>query len=206
MYNVEVLNGWMDPSMNKFLIALITLGTIVSPANANDTEKISGDLYTQHQTLWNAIKSVGVKTYLNPPGCEVLKTKDVAGMYFPNEGKLIICQDNYDHKKGRVRVNWTANDLDTLRHEAHHLVQDCAIGKFGDGYTSKLFKDEALANFIKKSGMNKSEVNDIVEEYIRMEYEPEHIMMELEAYAAARAVTPNLIAQKVIEFCSPKSP
>jgi hypothetical protein len=30
--------------------------------------------------------------------------------------------------------------------------------------------------------------------------------MELEAYAAARAVPPNLIAQKVIEFCSPKSP
>jgi hypothetical protein len=28
----------------------------------------------------------------------------------------------------------------------------------------------------------------------------------LEAYAAARAVTPSLIAQKVIEFCSPKSP
>jgi hypothetical protein len=86
------------------------------------------------------------------------------------------------------------------------LVQDCAIGKFGDGYTSKLFKDEALANFIKKSGMNTLEVNAIVEEYIRMKYEPELIMMELEAYATARAVTPNLIAQKVIEFCSPKSP
>jgi hypothetical protein len=54
--------------------------------------------------------------------------------------------------------------------------------------------------------MNISEVNNIVEEYIGMKYEPEHIMMELEAYAAARTVPPNLIAQKVIEFCSPKSP
>ena len=40
--------------MNKLLIVLIALGTIVSPANANNTEKIAGDLYTQHQTLWNA--------------------------------------------------------------------------------------------------------------------------------------------------------
>ena len=192
--------------MNKLLIVLIALGTIVSPANANNTEKIAGDLYTQHQTLWDAIKSVGVNTHLNPPGCKVLKTKDVAGIYFPTEGKLIICQDNYDPKRGGVRVNWTINDLDTLRHEAHHLVQDCAIGKFGDGYASKLFKNEALANFIKKSGMNKSEVNDIVKEYVKMEYKPEQILMELEAYATSKSIAPNLIAQKIIEFCSPKSP
>ena len=191
--------------MIKFLVALVSFSALAVPAAAYSEYEIQGDLYTQHQVLWNAIKSVGVKAYLNPPGCKVLKKDGISGMYFPGgkyAGRLVVCQNNYNPQEGKAKVNWTEDDLNTLRHEAHHLVQDCRVGGFGDGKGSILFDEEGLANFVLASGLSKSRVETIVSEYKTMDYKNDEILMELEAFAAAKAVPAHIIAKKVVEFCS----
>ena len=42
---------------------------------------------------------------------------------------MVICQENRIPGV-REMTSWTEEDLDTLRHESHHLVQDC---RGGDG-------------------------------------------------------------------------
>ena len=40
---------------------------------------------------------------------------------------IMICQDDRIETSDQ-EVEWTENDYDTLRHEAHHVVQDCMKG------------------------------------------------------------------------------
>ena len=42
-------------------------------------------------------------------------------------------------------VQWTENDLDTLRHEAMHVLQDCSAGRVGDGLLESTMTTEFLA-------------------------------------------------------------
>ena len=63
----------------------------------------------------------------------------IDGVYDSIRGYITICQDQ--GTKAFKMVGWTDNDLDTLRHEAQHVVQDCIGNRLGDGYLSPLFDD-----------------------------------------------------------------
>ena len=57
-------------------------------------------------------------------------------------GTMVICQENRI-KGSHEMVSWTEGDLDTLRHESHHLVQDCIGGSGrGDKVLVPVFKNE----------------------------------------------------------------
>tara|TARA_B100001063_G_C16735132_1_gene541553 strand:- start:368 stop:844 length:477 start_codon:yes stop_codon:yes gene_type:complete len=80
--------------------------------------------FRNHITLARNVIAAGVDFKLNPPECDERK---VFGWYKGYDKELVVCQEN--KKPGSsAEVAWTAEDLDTLRHEAHHLVQDCMIG------------------------------------------------------------------------------
>jgi len=108
----------------------------------------------QHRYLARTIVSIGIPVTMNtkhhcPPG--------ESGSYFP-AGFMVICQDH--HTGNGKEVQWTANDYDTLRHEAHHLLQDCAAGSIGDRKMSLMFntKEDLLKFPLNGSGYSQEQL------------------------------------------------
>lgn len=172
--------------MNKFFIAIATL-MIGTPVMATGT-------FEDHQELWNSLQSVGVRTEINSKDC----SGGSDGFYQTYRRRLVICQDN-GGTDGR-EVGWTRNDLDTLRHEAHHVVQDCLGGRPFDGRLDNLFEDKKLAKFV-TDRLSEDQIKFIIQTYSE-KGAPDHVIMkELEAFAVASAVSPTVISTAVRDAC-----
>ena len=98
-------------------------------------------------------------------------------------------------------VGWTANDLDTLRHEAHHIVQDCAASSLYDSQMDLMFSEEELKRFIAGSGLTAEKMRWIVKSYSSNGADADVILKEFEAFAVAISVNPRMIADKLVQFC-----
>ncbi len=151
----------------------------------------------EHEVLVDALQGVGVTVVLNSPAyCD----KDTAGAYSSGQRLLFVCQERatVPYKDN----GWTSYDLDTLRHEAHHVVQDCLDGGLGDGLYGNLFNDRAeLEEFVTDS-LDSDEIDWVISTYA-MQGLPEHVILnELEAFAAAKVVDPNTIATTVTKVCA----
>lgn len=149
--------------------------------------------FNHHQQLWNAAETTGVRMLINPNRCD---TEDAFGWYWAAANELVICQEG--KMRGSTKeVQWTEEDLDTLRHEVHHLVQDCRDGRrqgaldqvyakpieFG---VNVLGKDRALyiANLYAEQGAN------------------DHIqVMEIEAFAVAAVNDPLEQINDIQTYC-----
>ena len=66
--------------------------------------------------------STGVEFYVNPKVCN---DSPALGWYSGDRKVLVVCQENHKSTTTEKQVAWTAEDYDTLRHEAQHLIQDC---------------------------------------------------------------------------------
>lgn len=167
--------------------ALLTPALFSVPVNATPED---------HRYLAQTIQSLGVPLTLNskvhcPPG--------ESGSYFA-AGFMIICQDH--RTEDGKQVSWTENDLDTLRHEAHHLIQDCAKGTIGDRKMSLMFDNEKqFTLFISNSGYTQEQLQQIIKHYQKKGVTGYDLLMELEAFAVARSIPANLIADKLKEYC-----
>jgi hypothetical protein len=156
----------------------------------------SNTIAEQHRYLARTIVSLGIPVTLNTqhhcPSGE-------SGSYF-SAGFMVICQD---HSTGNGKeVQWTENDLDTLRHEAHHLLQDCAAGSIGDRKMSLMFNTkEELLGFLNNSGYTQEQLQRIVNHYQKQGVDGYDLLMELEAFAVARSIPANMIADKLKEYC-----
>ena len=113
---------------------------------------------------------------------------------------MVICQDKAG--KAGVEVDWTENDLDTLRHEAHHVVQDCIAGRPFDHRAELLFDtEEEFTEFI-TNGLTREEAEWVVKAYTELGVSEEQVLHELEAFATARTVNPNTISDVLLHQCS----
>ena len=63
----------------------------------------------------------------------------VNGFYSSHNRVLVVCNDRYV-KGENEDPQWTANDLDTLRHEAQHLIQDCMVGGLADSKLHPVYR------------------------------------------------------------------
>jgi len=178
--------------LKKLTATLIASLSIIAPSPA-----LAGEI-EDHQYLWETLPRIGVTRYINDPDyCS--KSEDYAGMYNAYENILVVCQDNgrYD---GQM-VGWTDSDLDTLRHEAHHIVQDCANSSLADIHMDNMFNEEELKEFIRGSGMTADQLRGIAANYAANGADEDVIIKEFEAFAVANSVNPRLIADKLVEFC-----
>jgi hypothetical protein len=174
----------------KALIASIVLGVAtISPVQAQGTHE-------EHERLWETIQSIGITTVLNEP---TQCSRNISGAYGSRAGLLIICQDNA--KTPYSQVSWTQNDYDTLRHEAHHIVQDCADNTLGDSNLIPIFNENELEEFVSRT-LSDEAVNKIIREYRSHGVGDEVLIAEIEAFAVARSVGAGAIADKIIEFCT----
>jgi hypothetical protein len=180
--------------MKKFLTSVLAGASLIfTPGSA-----VAGNTYEDHVDLFNALNEVGVITNINS---RIHCNPSVDGMYHTKAGILVICQDN--GVAGGPQVNWTENDLDTLRHEAHHVVQDCNEGTIADGLMDNLFYEEqALIDFIANSSLSTDQLKSLVATLENDGLSATAILIELEAYIVAKDVEASSIANKVREFCS----
>lgn len=180
--------------MKGLIAGALALSALFVP-NAN---AITQEERAQHLELYNAIESVGVTVSTNDgKWCE---TEDkFYGVYVPMARVIVICQLNSTNVFDGTVYDFDAEDLDTLRHEAHHLVQDCLDGKI-DAHLVPLFATaEEKANFFRLA--DKNELARIRHIYASHGADEEMIVLEQEAFTVAANVSANVIAGAVTRSC-----
>jgi len=171
---------------------LLSLPVIGSPSEVEVDEHIS---------LIVAIESVGVEVSFNTKEhcLSGVGGSFVSGFYRGGEEPLlVVCQDK---KRGRFDgeiVEATENDLDTIRHEAHHIVQDCSDGEI-DGMLVPMFTGEARSRFL--SGYSRERQEQVRELYAQHGASDYIITLEVEAFAVAETVSPSSIENAVKRLC-----
>jgi len=192
----------------QLLATATTLGLLAaSPAMA----MVEG-FDSQHQMLLDTLRSKGVYVALNVPQvCDAVKTnKSTHGVYFYNSNKdvamMAICQDFGGQGE---EVQWTANDLDTLRHESIHYLQDCMDGEL-DGAMVPLYDgpggyspiDLNIKDVVAAIGYEQD--TSIIATYTRSGASDEVIRLELEAFLSASKIKADMIAQSIDVNCPAK--
>ena len=173
--------------MNKIILSLILALGIAPQAKAD---------LTPYQELLDTVNKAGVTVFINPEEC-FEKLSNFDGYYHSVMRKLVICQDNA--KREGDRVAWTANDLDTIRHEVHHMVQDCMDGTLADGQLGVFFDDkETFIEFVDGS-IGEERAQSVIEAY--SDTTPHTRLLELEAFSVAESVSPESIEGAVAKFC-----
>ncbi len=168
----------------------LTVGTMPAMANTGT--------FQDHLALWNTLEEVGISTHINQ---ETVCKRDIDGAYYGRLNALVICQDN--GVAGGPEVAWTANDLDTLRHETQHLIQDCVDGVAGNNSLDPMFdSEEEVLEFVARSPLTQGQVGNIIKNYAERGLDREGIILELEAFATAASVHPSTLAEVVTAYCS----
>ena len=177
--------------MKKFIATAtaIAASLIATPSLAQQ------QVHNDHVLIVENLSKVGVTIVINNP-IHCPSSRVGGGSYYPGNAMLIVCQDN-GLGDGKL-VDWTSNDYNTLRHEAHHVVQDCVEGDIGDNRMGMLFDGEDFLQFTK--GLDEV-VDYIYDDQRKMGRSGDHAMQEVEAYIVAEYIDAPAIAEKVIEFC-----
>ena len=167
--------------LNKAVTGLVAAVAVGSPVVAGTFE--------DHTELARAVASTGTDLLINVAACQ---TKDALGWYHAAKGELVICQEN---ATGSEMVAWTAEDLDTLRHEAHHLVQDC-MDNVLDGDLETVYVEPAeLIGTV----LTKQQVLNILDWY--EEATKTRQLMELEAFSVAIMNDPLEQVADIKKYC-----
>ena len=159
------------------------------------TPALAGNTMDDHETLWNTLQDAGVTVVTNAKDCN----DDSFGYYHRREVRIAVCQDN--GYAGGPQVAWTDNDLDTLRHEAQHVIQDCMVGGLGDMRSDTYFTRDQLVEFLAKSSLTQDNIENIIKAYAADGASEEVIIMELEAFSVAADIDAASIAGAVRKFC-----
>ena len=155
----------------------------------------------EHDVLLDSLRNAGVRVVVNHHyGCS---EPGINGLYASGNQLIVICQDNAE--PGDPEVEWTPNDLNTLRHEAQHVLQDCLGDDLGDGVFRLASGDtEGLMNFLDEIGMPESTRDKIIELYIINGANWPEVQIELEAFGVAATVPPNVLASEIDTACAPE--
>ncbi len=154
-------------------LAALGLVLLASPVNAN---------------IFSTLRDVRIRVLHNPP----ISKKGYDGAYYHKMRSIVICQTNGVVGSNKI-VEYTANDLDTLKHEMHHVVQDCLDGTIDGDLVLFDGTNQLVANYDQRKVLQVRKLYDDVPQHIRD--------IEVEAYAVASSVSIELIAKAVTKFC-----
>ena len=166
--------------MIKRLMAAAAALAIATPAMASP---VRGD------AEWNLIRTIeqtGTTVYLECP-----EDAGFAGVYMSQDRIMGICVD------GRSPRHWTADERDTLRHEAVHLAQDC-WGRLADGRLETTQTITALMRLVQSTGIPAERIEEV---YRRNGADDMTIVLELEAFSLAAALTTDQVDDLVRKAC-----
>ena len=171
-------------------LGLATLA-VLSPAKAMARGQSN---FNDHLRLWEAAQKTGVRTLINPDRCD---TKEAYGWYWAAANELVVCQEN-KIKGSNQQVEWTEEDYDTLRHEAHHLVQDCMARGMRDGHLGSVYERPIELGY---DVLGKSRSHRIAELYAENGANAHIQIMEIEAFAVAAMNDPLEQVQDIQRYC-----
>ena len=177
--------------MKAFISTLLASIAIAAPALAAPPP-------ADHQQFLDTMARDGVNVLINEPSQVCYGDKNMSGMYtvIDNERYLVVCQDN---RKTSDLVVWTDNDLDTIRHEGFHIIQDCMVGANNDMVFDTVFtnQDEVI------DALGVSEAMDIMGAYAEAYESDRHgdIKFEIEAFYAARDYSATELNSMYTEYC-----
>ena len=176
----------MNTLTKTTLATLTALATTVAPSLA----ETRNSNYNDHVTLGQVVRSTGIQLKYNPSECW---ERGAMGWYWAAQNEMVICQENKTSVGYEVR--WTEEDLDTLRHEAQHLIQDCMDGS-RQGALGAVYKDPIQ---LAKDVLGDEGIRRIVNGYSEAS---DHIkVMELEAFSVAAMNDPIEQARDIQKFC-----
>ena len=148
--------------------------------------------FDEHKQLIAAVQSTGIEVQLNTHDCK----DGIGGMFQPSRKRIVVCQDH--GTPGGPEVSWTRDDLDTLRHEAHHVTQGCMIGHNHDALLGLVYKQGVE---LVKQELSYSQAMAIIRRYKQAGFSDEVVRLELEAFAVAAMVDPLEQVEDIKTFC-----
>ena len=178
--------------MKKALLASLAAVMTATPVMAQSN-------HSHHVRLFNQVKAAGVDIYINPSkGCDPRYNggNKVFGWYSGGIQTMVICQERA-LRTGQFNTqhDWTEEDYDTLRHEAHHVVQDCMDNRLDAQLDSVYTKPIQLAI----NTLSDRKINWIMESYGS---KGEHVVvMELEAFSVAQMNDPLEQVGDIQRYC-----
>ena len=148
-----------------------------------------------HVQLVRVIEANGVDVQVNHAKCQ--EEEGLNGFYSGRHRVLVVCNDQYVPDVNEAPA-WTQNDYDTLRHEAHHFLQDCVVGSNHDHHLNVFTRDpEGFA--LRVLGPR---VVDAITRNYRQRTASNHILrLEYEAFATARLNIPLKQAEAIGTVC-----
>jgi len=160
---------------------------------------LAAPLPADHQRYVDTMVNDGVEVLINTPAEACFDgNSDRNGAYGVYEGTrvLIVCQDN---RQSSDVTDWTANDLDTIRHEGFHIIQDCMIGTKNDQEMDTVFtsQEEVIDAYGVVNTMR------ILNSYAPLYPQERHgdIKLEVEAFYAAQNYSATELNDMYNTYC-----
>lgn len=166
----------MKNLLKSTVAAVSALALSVLPIEA----KVDKGTYELIQTVQN----LGYTVHVNSAECY---NRGYAGMFIPAEGAIHLC-------KGKGPAD--ADEHDTVRHEVWHLIQYCATPKTA-GALIPWTRDKDLYISRINEALSPRMIDHVIDSY------PDNVeIVELEAFAAAQALSAKEIQSILIQECS----
>lgn len=188
--------------MNKIkaLIAALLISGTATPAVAGlSYERL--DEVDDHVELLQDIENMGITVVVNNE--KLCGGRDVAGFWHGARRVFALCQQEARITSGsrwNRGYRLSDDDMDTIRHEAHHIVQDCQDGVI-DGHLRPYFANSvSRANFL--AGYPDWKEYKIIEEYRESGSSLHVIKLEVEAWATADMISADSIRSVLRRECS----
>jgi hypothetical protein len=170
--------------MRKLLTAALLATTMfgsVAPALATGLNE-----FQQHNNLISALVSHGIRVYLDGETCK----PGLSGFYHSSTKSLVLCNGG--------STQMTDENMDTLRHEAVHAMQDCRDGIKGNQRLDRVLKPGTVEGLASDTGLSLERIREI---YLSHGVDEYTITLEYEAFTAAAAMDAGTIATALNTFC-----
>ena len=174
-------------SIKKIVAAVALTVGCLGQAQATPTD------FEDHKQLLAAVQSTGITVQVNTYEC----ARGFGGVFQPSRKRIIICQDNGVIGSNQ-EASWTDGDLDTLRHESHHVTQGCILGHKHDAHLGLVYKESGQ---LVKEQLSVGEMLQIVYRYARHGASEEVVVLELEAFAVAAMSDPLEQVKDIKRYC-----
>ena len=177
--------------MKAFFSTLLASMAIAGPV-------LAAPLPADHQLFVDTMVRDGVTFVVNEPAQACYGNKNMNGAYVVFEGDryLVVCQDN---RTTSDVTNWTANDLDTIRHEGFHIIQDCMAGTKTDTLFDTVLTDQSVVI----DALGVEQAMDIMRTYADVYEKDRHgdIKYEIEAFYAAEHYSATELNDMYNKYC-----
>ncbi len=168
----------------------LTLAALAAVTTIIPTAAEARNVDQAHIRLAQAVRTTGVTLKINPAACS---KREVYGWYWAANKQMVICQQ--PATRTGVETYWTEEDLDTLRHEAQHLIQDCMDGQL-DGSLGAVYQEPIALG---KRIIGEDGIQYVINAYSEAS---DHIkVMEIEAFSVAAMNDPAEQVRDIANFC-----